>query len=72
MIIACRRVVWTGLSGYLFLEVVVDEGEDLQRSISPGQSQSLRAAVKRHGSDSAGHVVEEPDTVHLKLTHFHL
>lgn len=55
---------------YLFLKVAVGEVENFQSSISPGQSQSLSAAVKRHGSDSTGHVVEESNTVHLKLTHF--
>lgn len=69
---SCWKLIWTYLfSYYLFLEVVVSEVEDLQSSISPGQSQPLRAAVKRHGSDSTGHVVEEPNTVHLELTHFH-
>lgn len=55
---------------YLFLKIAVGEVEDFQRSISPGQSQSLSTAVKRHGSDSTGHVVEEPNTVYLELTHF--
>lgn len=56
---------------YLFLEVVVSEVEELHGSVSPGHSQPLRATVKRHGSDSAGHEVEEANTVHLELTHFH-
>lgn len=64
------RVGRLTLSCYLFLKVAVGEVEDLQRSISPGQSQSLSTAVKRHGSDSTGHVVEEPNTVYLELTHF--
>lgn len=59
-------------AGYLLLEVVVREVEDLQSSISPGHSQPLRAVVKRHGSDSSGHVVEEANTVHLELSHFTL
>lgn len=54
---------------YLFLEVVVSEVEDLQSSVSPGHGEPLRAAVERHGSDSGGHVVEEPNPVHLELTH---
>lgn len=43
--------------------------KDLHSSISPGQSQSLGAAVERHGLDGTGHEVEEPNTVNLKLTH---
>lgn len=65
------RLLVSELLSYLFLEVVVSEVEDLQSSISPGQSKPLGAAVKRHGSDSSGHVVEEPNTVHLELTHFY-
>lgn len=51
------------------MKVAVGEVKDLHSSISPGQSQPLGAAVKRHGPDGTGHVVEEPNTVNLKLTH---
>lgn len=56
---------------YLFLKVAVGEIEDFHRSISSGDGQSLGAGVKCHGSDSTGHVLKEPNTVHFKLPHFH-
>lgn len=56
---------------YLLLEVVVSKVEDLHGSIGPGHGQPLTPAVERHGSDGTGHVVEEADTVNLKLTHCH-
>lgn len=55
---------------YLLLKVSVGEVKDLHSSISPSHSQPFVAAVKRHGSDGAGHVVEESNTVHLKHHHF--
>lgn len=62
MLLACGR--------YLFLKVSVGEVKNLHSSISTSHSQPLSAAVKRHGSDGARHVVEESNTVHLKLSHF--
>lgn len=67
MLLACYR--WS-VGRYLFLKVSVGEVENLHSSISTSHSQPLRAAVKRHGSDGARHVVEESNTVHLKLSHF--
>lgn len=58
------------LGSYLFLEVVVSKVKDLQSSVSPGQGQPLTAAAESHGPDSTGHVVEEPNPVHLKISHF--
>lgn len=67
MLLACYR--WS-VGRYLFLKVSVGEVENLHSSISTSHSQPLGAAVKRHGSDGARHVVEESNTVHLKLSHF--